>query len=184
MTPRRHVPRNLVRAFVEHGVMASWNASALGGINDNDRSQEIRSRTRTGARRRPYPRAACGRPAVGGSWRRGARGVGAALLPVVRARALRVAARRRRGGVRAGTGPGGARPRLAARPRGSTRGRRVRLRDHTGDGDRGGGRDPALAGGDPAGGALVPDPSRRLAPAPAARWAADPRRGGGPLPRH
>src|SRR2546427_7623519 len=118
-------------------------------------------------------------PALGGPRRRRARRRGAALLSVVGARAVRVAARRRGSGVRAGARPCRARSRLAARARGGDGGRGLRLRDHPGDGHRRGSRDPALAGGDPAGGALVLNPARRPATAAVAGGPLVPRRGGG-----
>src|SRR2546428_13726514 len=58
-----------------------------------------------------------------------------------------------------------ARSRLAARARGGDGGRGLRLRDHPGDGHRRGSRDPALAGGGPAGGAPGFDPAPRPATA-------------------
>src|SRR2546428_51277 len=76
-----------------------------------------------------------------------------------------------------------ARSRLAARARGGDGGRGLRLRDHPGDGHRRGSRDPALAGGEPAGGALVFDPARPLATAAVAGRPLVPPRGRGPVPR-
>src|SRR2546428_13626136 len=84
--------------------------------------------------------------AVGVARRRGVRRVGTALLPVVRAHAPLVAAGFRRTGVRPGEGSRRARSTLARGAGSGARGGGVRVRGDARAGDRGGSRDPSLAG--------------------------------------
>src|ERR1051326_9475542 len=85
--------------------------------------------------------------------------VGAALLPLVRADAAFVAARRGRGGVRARARSRGARRALTRGARNGARRCGVRLRGEARAGDRRRSRDPALAGRDAAGAEALSDPA-------------------------